>query len=27
LAGTIRLWCSLPGHRQAGMHTTLRVVR
>ena len=27
LAGTFRLWCSLPGHRQAGMHTTLRVVR
>lgn len=26
-AGTFRLWCSLPGHRQAGMRTTLRVVR
>ena len=27
LVGTFRLWCSLPGHRQAGMQTTLRVVR
>ena len=26
-AGTFRLWCSLPGHRLAGMRTTLRVVR
>ncbi|MGI8605669.1 MAG: hypothetical protein ACR2L0_00715 [Gaiellaceae bacterium] len=26
-AGTFRLWCSLPGHRQAGMQATLRVVR
>ena len=26
-AGNFRLWCSLPGHRQAGMRTTLRVVR
>ncbi len=25
--GTFRLWCSLPGHRLAGMRTTLRVVR
>jgi hypothetical protein len=27
VAGTFRLWCSLPGHRQAGMRTRLRVVR
>ena len=26
-AGTFRLWCSLPGHRLAGMRTTLRVIR
>jgi plastocyanin len=24
-AGTWRLWCSLPGHEAAGMHTTLTV--
>jgi plastocyanin len=26
-AGTFNLWCSLPGHKAAGMHAKLRVVR
>ncbi len=26
-SGRYRLWCSLPGHDQAGMHATLRVKR
>ena len=25
--GRYRLWCSLPGHAESGMRTTLRVVR
>jgi hypothetical protein len=23
---TLKLWCSMPGHRAQGMHTTLRVI-
>ncbi len=26
-AGTFRVWCSLPGHRQAGMRGTIYAVR
>jgi hypothetical protein len=26
-AGRYRLWCSIPGHEQLGMHARLRVVR